>query len=188
MVHPFLCVGNREQTSGNPAVAFLPRPPPQFLRADVIPDRQSTHCGPPSSNHNIYYSANTPPRNLFGESASIWAGISRVFGWRFQQLDLRWCMARGATSFFYYEQDVLAPSQPSSENTTRCQTRVVGRSRLHRRCRSPRCQIRQAASTGRHRNLPVSAQRSLYHSEERWSRLKSSCAWLELQRTHHLAN
>ena len=40
--HPFRRVGDREQTSGNPAIAFSPRPPGQFPRTDVIPDHQST--------------------------------------------------------------------------------------------------------------------------------------------------
>jgi hypothetical protein len=44
-VHPFQRVGDREQTSGNPAIAFLPRPLAQSLGAHVIADHQSTHCG-----------------------------------------------------------------------------------------------------------------------------------------------
>src|SRR5215813_3069849 len=54
-VHPFQRVGDREQTSGNPAIALLPRLPAQFLRTDVIPDHHGTHCGLPLSHHNICY-------------------------------------------------------------------------------------------------------------------------------------
>ena len=55
-IHPVQRVGDCEQTRGNPAIAFLPRPSAQFLRTDVIPDHQSTHCGLPIPHHNICYS------------------------------------------------------------------------------------------------------------------------------------
>jgi hypothetical protein len=37
-------------------IALLTRPPTQFLRTDIIPDRKSTHCGFPHTHNNICYS------------------------------------------------------------------------------------------------------------------------------------
>jgi Virulence factor BrkB len=55
-VHPLQRIGDCDQTSRNPAIALLSRPPAQLFRTDVIPDPQSTHCGPPIPHHNICYS------------------------------------------------------------------------------------------------------------------------------------
>src|SRR5215469_10774148 len=77
-VHPFQRVGDREQTSGNPAIALLPRLPAQFLRTDVIPDRYGTHCGLPLSPPQYLLSATYLRCNPFGESASTQVGIRWV--------------------------------------------------------------------------------------------------------------
>src|SRR5215813_3932592 len=75
-VHPFQRVGDREQTSGNPAIALLPRLPAQFLRTDVIPDHHGTHCGLPLSPPQYLLPATYLRCNPFGESASTQVGIT----------------------------------------------------------------------------------------------------------------
>src|SRR5215471_15504850 len=58
-VHPLQRIGDGDQTSRNPAIALLSRPPAQLFRTDVIPNPQSTHYGPPIPHHNICYSRPT---------------------------------------------------------------------------------------------------------------------------------
>src|SRR5262252_3339084 len=83
-VHPFQRVGDREQTSGNPAIALLPRLPAQFLRTDVIPDRHGTHCGLPHPHHNICYPRPVSDATPFGESAPTQVGMT-PWAWAAQQ-------------------------------------------------------------------------------------------------------
>src|SRR5215468_2512874 len=79
-VHPCQRVGDREQTSGNPAIALLPRLPAQFLRTDVIPDHHGTHCGLPLSPPQYLLPATYLRCNPLGESASTQVGITSEGG------------------------------------------------------------------------------------------------------------
>jgi hypothetical protein len=46
-VHPVQRIGERDQPGADPAVVFAPRLSAQLVRADIVPDRKSSHCGIP---------------------------------------------------------------------------------------------------------------------------------------------
>src|SRR5262245_24480362 len=77
-IHPFQSVGDRDQPGADATIALPSRLSAQFLRTNVITDRQSSDCGSPLSR----LLAKPCRCNFLGESASTQVGISlwRVCG------------------------------------------------------------------------------------------------------------
>jgi hypothetical protein len=80
-VHPVQRIGERDQPGADPPVMFAPRLPAQFVRADIVPDRKSRHCGLPllqPQNLLFLESHIAARRNPLRESASTQFGTDLI--------------------------------------------------------------------------------------------------------------